>query len=181
MLRSPKLQKWASDPEWAQNGGSQNCTPPNFFGFGVTCRYTTYGSRVIHIIYTGEGTDPQPRGSRPTEPDLQRHPYTMKLKNEFSFGPSQDRSLLLLTVQKRTNLLPPAGSRAAISQLFSPQSSHCIDCTIRPPKFGIAFVYFQMRLQNCEERLLTSSCLSVPSLCFVCSRGTTRLSLDRFS
>jgi len=34
MLRSPKLQKWASDPEWAQNGGSQNCTPPIFLDLG---------------------------------------------------------------------------------------------------------------------------------------------------
>jgi len=25
------------------------------------------------------------------EPDLHRHPYTMKLKNKFSFGPPQDR------------------------------------------------------------------------------------------
>ena len=58
--------------------------------------YITYGSRVIHITYTAEGTDPLPRGSRRTEPDLQRHPYTMKLKNKFSFGPSQDTPLLLM-------------------------------------------------------------------------------------
>ena len=30
MLRSPKLKKWASDPEWAQNGGFKNCTPQNW-------------------------------------------------------------------------------------------------------------------------------------------------------
>jgi len=28
--------------------------------------------------------------------DLHRHPYTMKLKNKFSFGPPQDRPLLLM-------------------------------------------------------------------------------------
>jgi len=33
MLRSPKLQKRASDPERPKMGGSQNCTPPNFFVF----------------------------------------------------------------------------------------------------------------------------------------------------
>ena len=27
--------------------------------------------------------------------DLHRHPYTMKLKNKFSFGPPQDRPLIL--------------------------------------------------------------------------------------
>jgi len=37
---------------------------------------------------------------------------------------------------------------------------------------------FRRFSQNCEKRLLTSSCLSVrPS---VCPQGTTRLSLDRF-
>ena len=69
----------------------------SFFSFIRPFRpngYTTYGSLVIHI-YTHWGTDPQPKGSRQTEPDLQRHPYTMKLKNKFSFGPSQDRPLLL--------------------------------------------------------------------------------------
>jgi len=29
------------------------------------------------------------------ESELHRHPYTMKLKNKFSFGPPQDRPLLL--------------------------------------------------------------------------------------
>ena len=29
--------------------------------------------------------------------DLLRHPYTMKLKNKFSFGPPQDRPLLWAT------------------------------------------------------------------------------------
>ena len=28
--------------------------------------------------------------------DLHRHPYAMKLKNRFSFGPPQDRHLLLM-------------------------------------------------------------------------------------
>jgi len=28
--------------------------------------------------------------------DIHRHPYTMKLKNKFSFGPPQDRPLLLM-------------------------------------------------------------------------------------
>ena len=37
MLRSPKLQKRASDPEGPKMGVFQNCTPPIFFGFGVTC------------------------------------------------------------------------------------------------------------------------------------------------
>ena len=30
------------------------------------------------------------------ESDLHRHPYTMKIKNKFSFGPPQDRPLLLM-------------------------------------------------------------------------------------
>jgi len=30
------------DPGWAQNGGSQNCTP-QFFGFGVTCPWAQNG------------------------------------------------------------------------------------------------------------------------------------------
>jgi len=29
--------------------------------------------------------------------DLHSHPYTMKLKNKFSFGPPQDRPLLWAT------------------------------------------------------------------------------------
>ena len=49
-------------------------------------REPTYGPTATH---------PPHWGSTRTEPDLQRHPYAMKLKKEFSFGPSQDRPLLL--------------------------------------------------------------------------------------
>jgi len=28
--------------------------------------------------------------------DLHRHPYTIKIKNKYSFGPPQDRPLLLM-------------------------------------------------------------------------------------
>jgi len=34
MLRSPKLQKRASDPEWAQNGGFPKLPPPIFLDLG---------------------------------------------------------------------------------------------------------------------------------------------------
>jgi len=42
MLRGPKLQKWASDPGWAQNGGFQNCTP-KIGPSGVTCPWAQNG------------------------------------------------------------------------------------------------------------------------------------------
>ena len=48
-------------------------------------------ARDSYTLSTLGGTDPHTGvGS-----DLQRHPYTMKLKNKFSFGPPQDRPLLL--------------------------------------------------------------------------------------
>jgi len=42
MLRSPKLKKWASDPEWAQNGGSKLASP-KIGPSGVTCPWAQNG------------------------------------------------------------------------------------------------------------------------------------------
>jgi len=49
-------------------------------------------ARESYTSSTIGGTDPQHRG----ESELHRHPYTMMLKNKFSFGPPQDRPLLLM-------------------------------------------------------------------------------------
>ena len=49
-------------------------------------------ARDSYTSSTLGGTDPQHR----VDPDLHRHTYTMKLKNKFSFCPSQDRPLLLM-------------------------------------------------------------------------------------
>jgi len=38
----------------------------------------------------------EPIPHKGVETVLHRHPYTMKLKNKFSFGPSQDSPLLLI-------------------------------------------------------------------------------------
>jgi len=48
-------------------------------------------ARELYTSSTLGVTDPHTG----VESDLHRHPYTMKLKNKFSFGPPQDRPLLL--------------------------------------------------------------------------------------
>jgi len=50
-------------------------------------------ARESYTSSTLGGTDPPHRSYS----DLHCHPYTMKLKNKFSFGPPQDRPLLWAT------------------------------------------------------------------------------------
>jgi len=47
--------------------------------------------------------------------------------------------------------------------------------------FFLIFALFLARSQNCEDRLLSSSCLSVCLSVTVCPHGTTRLPLDGYS
>jgi hypothetical protein len=48
MLRSPKLQKRASDPEWAQNGGFPKLHPPIFWDLGSLAHGPKMGGAKKH-------------------------------------------------------------------------------------------------------------------------------------
>jgi len=45
---SRNSKKWASDPEWAQNGGVGKIAPPKFFGFGVSCPWAQNGGCKLY-------------------------------------------------------------------------------------------------------------------------------------
>ena len=58
-------------------------------------------ARDSYTSSTLAGTDPHTW----VESNLHRHPYTMKLKNKFRFGPPLDTPLLLMWLIKRTQII----------------------------------------------------------------------------
>jgi len=102
------------------------------------------------------------------ESDLNRHPYTMKLKNKFSFGLPQDRSLLWATdplVAQRgcAFCTPPFWALGQVT----PNPKKLGGCNFGTPHFGplgVTGPFLQFWTPEHQRTAWTTFALPIPNL-----------------